>query len=95
MIKYKFTKMDINQAIKINKILSDANIKLTGLVMNGIFKLDDNIIFYIDTFRKNNRLIPYLTFRQNGDIKQWNKIYRKIVLYFPENISKQIYLPNN
>ena len=95
MIKYKFTKMDIQEAIKINKLVSDANIKLTGLIVNGIFKVDDNITFYIDTFRRNNKLIPYLTFRQNGDIKEWNKIYKKITLYFPVNISKEIFLPNN
>tara|TARA_X000000368_G_scaffold133003_1_gene104389 strand:- start:505 stop:792 length:288 start_codon:yes stop_codon:yes gene_type:complete len=95
MIKYKFTKMDIQQAIKINRLLSDANMKLTGLIMKGVFETDDNIIFYIDTFRRNNRLIPYLTFRHNGNNKEWNKTYKKIGLYFPENISKQIYLPNN
>lgn len=86
--------MDIQQAIKMNKLLSDANIKYTGLIMNGIFNIDDNIIFYIDTFRRNNKLIPYLTFRHNEKYK-WNIIYKKIVLYFPQNISNQIYLPNN
>lgn len=86
--------MDIQQAIKMNKLLSDANIKYTGLVMNGIFNIDDNIIFYIDTFRRNNKLIPYLTFRHNSNNK-WGKLYKKIQLYFPENISNQIYLPNN
>ena len=86
--------MDIQQAIKINKLLSDANIKYTGLIMNGIFNIDDNIIFYIDTFRRKNKLIPYLTFRHNEKYK-WNIIYKKIVLYFPQNISNQIYLPNN
>ena len=85
--------MDIQQAIKTNKLLSDANIRYTGLVMKGIFDTDD-IIFYIDTFRRNNKLIPYLTFRHNEKC-QWKKIYVKIVLYFPENISNQIYLPNN
>lgn len=94
MIKYKFTKMEIQQAIKINKLISDANIKLTGLIMNGIFEMDDGIIFYIDTFRRNNTLIPYLTFRHSEKVK-WNLIYKKILLYFPENISRQIYLPNN
>ena len=86
--------MDIQQAIKINKLLSDVNIKYTGLIMNGIFNIDDNIIFYIDTFRRNNKLIPYLTFRHDNN-NNWGKIYKKIQLYFPENISKQIYLPNN
>ena len=85
--------MDIQQAIRMNKVLSDANIKLTGLIMDGIFNIEDDIIFYIDTFRRNNKLIPYLTFRQNVKHK-WNQIYRKIVLYFPQNISKEIYLPN-
>ena len=86
--------MDIQQAIKINKLISDANIKLTGLIMNGIFKMDDGIIFYTDTFRRNMRLIPYLTFR-HSEKANWYVIYKKIVLYFPGNISNQIYLPNN
>ena len=86
--------MDIQQAITMNKLLSDANIKHTGLIMKGIFNIEDNIVFYIDTFRRNNKLIPYLTFRHNGKDK-WYTIYKKIVLYFPQNISNQIYLPNN
>ena len=86
--------MDIQQVIEANKLVSDANMKLSGLIMKGIFKSDDDIIFYIDTFRRNYRIIPYLTFRHNEKDK-WNKIYKKIVLYFPENISNKIYLPNN
>ena len=49
--------MDIQEAVKVNKLISDANIKLTGLICSGIFNSKDNICFYMDTFRRNNKLI--------------------------------------
>ena len=69
--------MDIQEAVKVNKLISDANIKLTGLICSGIFNSKDNICFYMDTFRRNNKLIPYLTFRHSNQKEHSNKIYRK------------------
>ena len=87
--------MNIQQANHVNKLISDANFKLVRLQMNGIIEPELDIVFYMDTFRRDNKLIPYLTFRNNENIMKWNNIYMKFRLYFPESLSNQIYLQNN
>lgn len=87
--------MNIQKAIEVNKLISDANLQLVKLQLNGIIPINYDICFYMDTFRRNNNLIPYLTFRHNEKVESWNNIYMKLRLYFPDKLSKQIYLQNN
>ncbi len=87
--------MDISKAIYVNKLISDANMKLVKLQMNGIIDTELDICFYMDTFRKENSLVPYLTFRHNENLMPWNKVYMILKLYLPVSLSKNIYLQNN
>lgn len=87
--------MNIQQAIEINKLISDANLKLVTLQLNGIIPIKYDICFYMDTFRRNNNLVPYLTFRHNEKVESWNNIYMKLRLYFPKKLVEKIYRQNN
>ena len=87
--------MEISKAIHINKLISDANMKLVKLQIKGIIDSELDICFYMDTFRKENLLVPYLTFRHNENLMPWNKVYMILKLYLPVSLSKNIYIQNN
>ena len=87
--------MEISKAIYINKLISDANMKLVKLQINGIIDTELDICFYMDTFRKGNSLVPYLTFRHNEKLMPQNNVYMILKLYLPASLSENIHIQNN
>jgi len=56
--------------------------KLAHLICSVFFNKNDNIYFYMGTFRRNNTPIPYLTFRDSNQKEDSAKIYRILVYIY-------------